>query len=57
MVLLMASLPVIISLSFIAIWGIIFGPLTNLINSEFRPYRWMNKIDDLFKHLTQILYG
>lgn len=50
MIVFITSLPVVILLLLIASWIILFRPISLLVYSNFKPYGWLDKMNDFYQY-------
>ena len=56
MIVFITSLPVVILLLLIALWVAVLNPIIGLlVNSNFKPYGWLDKMNDLYHYLKNLL--
>ena len=56
MIVFITLLPVVILLLLIALWGAVLNPTIGLlVNSNFKPYGWLDKMNDFYHFLKNLL--
>ena len=56
MIVFITVLPVVILLLLIALWAAVLNPIIELlVNSNFKPYGWLDKMNDFYHFLKNLL--